>query len=233
MAIFKQKAEYKNFIDLLEQNAGLSYEKQLILADIIGEADWQIDMESGLISFGELSFPIQIIGSLSFFDNSWMWGWANTQSEIPDNLLQQAKNLKTLGEEKNIKQLKDSCFLVEEGFEHKVGMIACGIFNSKAYYCANYGEGVLVITIDDEKIPSINKDKFEKIPTVIYTLTANVNLKHKEAVKNYLIDRDFLLDIEENKIKASRNKTELIVEFDNLGRLKKLNGEIKWYWQIN
>ena len=158
-----EKESFETLEELIEQNAGLSFEKQLIFGELIGSENWNLDMGKGSISFGTLEFPIQIIGSLAFHNNSWMWGWANTQSGMPENLLIQSNQLKEIGQDKNIKELSEGHFNVEEGFEHKIGMMACGIFNSKSYYCANYGEGTLVVTIDDNKIPAIDKNKLEKI----------------------------------------------------------------------
>lgn len=221
-----QKADYKNLEDLIEQNAGLSFEKQLIFGDVIGSNAWELDMGKGKIMFGTLEFPIQIIGSLAFNNSSWMWGWANTQSGMPENLLIQSNELKEIGEKKNIKELTEGSFKVEEGFEHKIGMMACGLFNSKSYYCANYGQGTLVVTIDDNKIPKIDKNRFEKIMTSFPLLISGTTLNHKNAFKNYLLDRDFKLSITENSVEGLKNDKVIIGEFDELNRLKSLNGKI-------
>lgn len=222
-----KKADYKTFEELLEQNAGLSFEKQMIFADVIGENGWNLDMGKGSISFGELEFPIQIIGSLAFDNNSWMWGWANTQSGIPENLLIQSNELKEIGKQRNIEELIKGHFNVDKGFEHKIGMLSCGIFNSKSYYCANYGQGTLVVTIDDDRIPKINKNRIEKILTNFPQLISGVVLNHKNTLLNYLIDRDCKLKVSENKIEGLKDSNILIADFDELGRLKSLNGKLR------
>jgi len=221
-----EKADYKSLDDLIELNAGLSFEKQMIFGDVIGSNGWELDMGTGKIMFGSLEFPIQIIGSLAFNNNSWMWGWANTQSGMPENLLIQSNELKEIGEKKNIKELTEGSFNVEEGFEHKIGMMACGLFNAKSYYCANYGQGTLVVTIDDNKIPKIDKNRFEKLMTSFPQLISGTTLNHKNAFKNYLIDRDFKLSITKNSVEGLRNDKVIIAEFDDLNRLKSLDGKI-------
>lgn len=90
------KSSFDSFQELVEQNAGLSFERQLIFGQIIGSSPWQFDMGKGQISFGSLEFPVQIIGSLSFNDNSWMWGWANAKSGMPENLLTQSNQIKEI-----------------------------------------------------------------------------------------------------------------------------------------
>ncbi|MDY8134508.1 DUF6882 domain-containing protein [Aquimarina sp. 2201CG5-10] len=221
------KTEWNTFEELLAHSAGLSFEKQLLFGDVIGSNSWQFDMNSGTISFGsELSFPVQVIGSLSFNDSSWMWGWANAQSNIPDSLLVQSKKIKELGERKGIDTLSEGHISVEEGFEHQIGMIACALFNANSYYCANYGQGTLVVTIESDQIPSINLNSVEKILTHFPQLIGGVEVDHKEAFKNYLIDRDFQLKIDTNKIEGVRNGKLVTGEFDEIGRLKNLNGKI-------
>ena len=220
------KAEWNSFESLFESHAGLSFEKQLIFGDFIGSHGWQLDLGKGSILFGDLELPIQVIGSLSFNNNSWMWGWANTQSGIPENLLVQSKQLKALGEEKNIKEFTDGHFNVEEGFEHKIGMLACGHFSSKSYYCANYGQGTLVVTIDDDRIPEIEMDKIEKVLTCFPQLIAGITVQHKNALLNYLIDRGFNIHRTEHKIEGLKNAKVLSAEFDALNRLTSLTGKI-------
>ncbi|WP_324027861.1 hypothetical protein QSV08_07910 [Maribacter sp. BPC-D8] len=220
------KTDYTSLEELIEQHAGLSFEKQLVFGDVIGSNAWELDMGKGNIIFGDLDFPIQIIGSLSFNDSSWMWGWANAKSGMPENLLVQSNQLKEIGHEKGIKELTDGHFNVEEGFEHKIGMMACGLFNSKSYYCANYGQGTLVVTIEDDKIPEIDKSRIEKVLTNFPQLISAVDLNHKNTFKNYLIDRDFELNISDHKIEGIKNGKVLTAEFDELNRLKSLNGKL-------
>ncbi len=62
------KKDFKNFKDLVDQHAGLSFEKQENFNEITGGMAWNIDLNSATLSFGNLNFPIEIIGSLSFND---------------------------------------------------------------------------------------------------------------------------------------------------------------------
>ncbi|MEP2237879.1 MAG: DUF6882 domain-containing protein [Maribacter sp.] len=221
-----EKTDYNTLEELIEQHTGLSFEKQMNFSDVIGSNAWELDMGKGNIIFEDLDFPIQIIGSLSFNDRSWMWGWANAKSGMPENLLVQSNQLKEIGLKKNIKELTDGHFNVAEGFEHKIGMMACGLFKCKSYYCANYGQGTLVVTIDDDKIPEIDKNRLEKVLTNFPQLISAVDLNHKNTFKNYLIDRAFELNISENKIEGMKNGKVLTAEFDELNRLKSLNGKL-------
>jgi len=220
------KTDFKNFSDLVNQNAGLSFEKQQNFNDLTGDSAWNINLNEAKLSFGNLDFPIQVIGSLSFNDYSWMWGWANSKSGIPENLLQRSLDLKQIGEEKEIEEFPNGHFSVEEGFEHKMGIVASGLLDADAYFCANYGQGTMVLTLKSNQIPKIDSNKLEKVLTTFPQLIGGIDLDHKEAFKNYLIDRGFQLKISENKIEGLKNNKILVAEFDELNRLKSINGKI-------
>ena len=222
----KSKSEFSSLDELIEQHAGLSFEKQRIFGQVIGSSAWDLNMATGTIAFGALEFPIQIIGSLAFNNQSWMWGWANTQSGMPKNLLAHSFRLKELGEQYNIGELSEGHFVTTAGFEHKLGMMACGVFESKSYYCANYGQGTLVVTIDDDKIPSIDKNKMESVLTTFPQLMSSMELNHKETFLNYLIDRDFKIAQSPHKIEGLRNNKVIVAEFDADSRLTSLNSTL-------
>lgn len=216
------KPGYNSFSDLLEQNGVLSFEKQLNFGEVIGSNPWQFDMNKGEISFGrDLIYPVQIIGSISFGDNSWMWGCANKQSGIPEHLLVQSNKLKELGEQKNIEELTNPHFIVTGRFDHQIGMIACGLFKSKCYYSANYGKGSLVCTIESSKVPNLKND-FIKVMSTFSQFVADFEISHKEALKNYLIDKDYLLKVDDDSISGLNGNSIICAEFDNLGRMKNI-----------
>ena len=221
-----EKGPTSSIEEMFEQHAGLSFEKQTIFADVIGKKSWELDMGIGAIKFDSLEFPIQIIGSLAFSDNSWMWAWANTASQMPQNLLQFSNRLREIGRQQGIGELTDGGFIAPEGFEHKIGMVACGIFQCKSYYSANYGQGTLVVTIDDGKIPPVDFDKPEKILTTFPLLISRITVNHRNALKNYLVDRGFKLKISEDEIEGLRNNSLVTAKFNKEGRLESLNGKL-------
>ncbi len=155
-----------------------------------------------------------------------MWGWANSKSGIPENLLVNSLKLKEIGEIKQIKEFTENHFVAGENFEHKMGLIASGLLNADAFFCANYGQGTMVLTITSNKIPKIDDNRLEKVLTTFPQLISGIDLNHKEAFKNYLIDRNLDIEITENRIDGSRNNKTLTAEFDELRRLKSLNGKI-------
>ncbi|WP_254884014.1 DUF6882 domain-containing protein [Aquimarina sp. TRL1] len=220
------KKDFKNVNELLEQHAGLSYEKQTIFNDLTGGSAWNIDMNTASISFGSLSYPIQVIGSLSFNDYSWMWGWANTKSGIPQHLLTNALQLQRFGEQHQVEEFTKGHFYAEEGFEHTMGLIASGLSNANAYFCANYGQGTMVVTIQSPDIPPVDTNSLEKMITVFPQLISAMDIHHKNALLHYMIDKEIPVKISDTKIEGQKNGKYINAEFDEMGRMLKIDGTL-------
>src|SRR5215218_4674315 len=89
---------------VLEDHVFRVLENQDALYELLGEHRWDFDMDAGTVVFsrqesggmlGRLvsrtpnvlaTCPVQLIGSESQRDDTWLWAWANAQSEIPPDL---------------------------------------------------------------------------------------------------------------------------------------------------
>lgn len=220
--------EIINYDTLLEKYAGIAFEKQYNLAEVVGDMNWMVDMNEKTLSFGEdLHFTMQVLGSYAFDSGTWLWGWANEVSNIPANLLEEANALKQFGEEHNIEFLTMAEYKIEPTDVHALGLIASGKFDSSAYYAGNYGNGILLVTIKDSAIENTEYNEHARILSVIPELTGIFAINHKRTIENYLIAKEYSINKKENKLSAQKGENTLIAEFDEHDRLLKINGEIK------
>lgn len=220
--------EMMNYDTLLEEYAGVAFEKQYNLAEIIGNNDWQIDMNTGMISFGENhSFPMQILGSYAFDSETWLWAWANEASNIPENLLIEANELKKLGEDRNIEFLTMPEYKMESTDVHSLGLIASGKFGSSAYYAGNYGSGILLVTLKSEDVDNIPYNEQARILTVFSEIIKIFAVNHKRALKNYLEAKGYAIQENGNKYEATKEDKTINAEFDEKDRLVNLNSNLK------
>lgn len=221
-----QKPSPKNLAELLSQNGAFAFEKQKKFHEITGQFAWNINLSQARLSFGDYHFSFEVIGTLSFTDYSWMWGWANEKSGVPPNLLNGSLKLKSTGEQNKIEELTNRHFPITEGFEHKMGIIATGLLNADAYFCANYGKGTMVVTINEGQIPKIEKDKIEKVLTIFPQFISSFDVNHQQAFLNYLIDRGLEIKSSENTVEGLKHGKTITGLFDELGRLKNLKGSL-------
>lgn len=220
--------EIINYDTLLEKYAGIAFEKQYNLAEVIGENNWNVDLETGLISFGdELSFPMQILGTYSFESSTWLWAWANEASNIPENLLQEAKVLKQLGDDYNIEFLAMPEYKVESVDVHALGFIASGKFGSSAYYAGNYGSGIILVTLQSQLVDEVQYNEQARILSIFPQLVSTFAINHKRTFKNYVEAKGYTIEENGKTITAGKEQNIIKAEFDEMNRLTNLNGEIK------
>ena len=159
----KEKIQ-NSFQELFEKYAAISAEKQDNVLELIGDKPWNADMVEGTLTFGgELVFPVQILGTVSHVDNTWLWIWANENAEYSDEIIKQANNLKQYGDLNSIHELSVPSFDVQENDWHKIGTIAAGLYDCSFYYVGNYGRGSAIFTIDSAEINKNMKNPLELV----------------------------------------------------------------------
>ena len=77
------------FEELFHQYAAISFDRQLSIVEQIGDWSFELDPKAGEITFTKKRIfgsnkvrtsPVQILGSESQRDHSWLWGWTSPAS---------------------------------------------------------------------------------------------------------------------------------------------------------
>ena len=124
---------------LFELHVASSVDKQLQLAELIGDHDWQLDIDRGKINFGELGpWRIQVLGLASKRTGTWLWSWAIQTIEIPPGLLKVVTALQRLGELKDVPEFINFELPKGEQIGTRLAMTATGMFKADAFYRAPY-----------------------------------------------------------------------------------------------
>jgi glycine/serine hydroxymethyltransferase len=133
--------------------------------------------------------------------------------------------LKVYGEQNNIDIFVNGSFGAPISDAHLIGLIASGLFQSSAYYVADYGQGAMLFTIKTDKLVAA-KNEQARILTVIPQMISAYDMHHKNAITHYLKAKNYAISQDKNTLTATKNANSLIVEFDDLGRMTNLNGQI-------
>ena len=145
--------------DLFSKYGALALEKQEILSSIVGDAEPELDIEKGIVRFGDKEFPIQLIGFLDPDEDTWSWAWDNEDIGFPEDLIKEAKAIKEFGQEQNIPQFYENVFSANLAEAHILTMTVSSLFSNDAYCAVNYGGFVFFVTIESDEIEI--SDKFE------------------------------------------------------------------------
>jgi hypothetical protein len=213
--------------ELIEKYGGIALEKQCHFGDIVSDLSWNIEMQTGEISFdGKFIFPFQILGTFSHSTETWLWVWANERSGISENLMKQALTLQKYGKDNGIDLLKNSQFNATKTDLHLIGCIAVGMFNASGYYLADYGQGIICVTVKSDKIDHSyeNANNHYSVITLFPKLISMFKMNHRNALINYLKAKGYETKEEDNILTGSKDGNIIKAEFDNLYRLTKLNG---------
>ncbi|MBF9221281.1 DUF6882 domain-containing protein [Hymenobacter ruricola] len=210
---------------LLERYAAIAYDKQTDLYEVIGDNSWNVEMAAGTITFGPgLAFPLQVLGTFSHASQTWLWAWANAQSNLPDGLLAQAGQLRAYGAQHGIELLSTSEFDATNRDLHIIGCIASGMFGASGYYLANYGQGTMVVTVKSELIDRVSKNDFARISQVFPQIIGVFEMNHRPAFIQYVAQKGYPVTETADTVSVAVGAGTLTATFDELGRLASLKG---------
>jgi hypothetical protein len=174
------------FAELFERHAVASLDKQLALADLIGDADWWIDLAAGMITFGDqYTFPIQVLGTEAEAGRTWLWAWANAASAIPPPLLACATRLQTLGQAEAIAELTAPEIPLDQIDGHRLALVASGVCNADGYYRGPYDGGAVFVLV---QVPQVREQAPPSAMRFVNTFTqfiATFPANHRRALMAY------------------------------------------------
>lgn len=208
---------------LLEYFGGIAYEKQIRFHETLGNLSWEFDMQKGQIVFGgEHRLPAQIIGTYSKSQETFMWSWANVHSNIPDYHLKLAKAMKEYGEDNGVVEFFDPTFAADLKLCHTLCLIAVGMFDSSCYYFADFGQGLLLLSLS---APVVDAAAHPSAAAIIHTfpqLISGFEINHRPSLLQYLKTKGFEVEEAESEIKAKKGEEQIKAQFDDQGRMVKL-----------
>lgn len=196
-----------------------------VLAGILGEHNWEADIESGLMVFEgpDMQTPFEIVGTYSFSSETWMWSWANEASGLPENMTTIARKLHVIGEAKNIRELVTPDFSADPVDLHAFGILACGIGAADAFYVADYGDGMLVAVLTGDLVSSGWQPDHQRALLVFPQVISTFELDHKFALVNYLQALGYEVKVDKGVL-ARKEGQQIQADFDDVGRLTSLKG---------
>ncbi len=202
----------------------INKEKQKNVIELIGDKMWNVDLEEGTLTFeGDLTFPVQILRSVSHIDNTWLWIWANKDAQYNEKTLEQANDLKDYGDLHSVYELSAPSFDVHENDWHKIGVTAIGLYDYSFYYRGDYGNGSAIFTIDSVEINKNMKNNPENVLKIFLGLISTFEMNHKNAFRHYLLAKGFSAFKNDSNINGKHGEFSLKAEFDELNRLTKLS----------
>lgn len=218
--------------ELLSSHVASSTLKQRHLADFLaenGNPDWAVDMQIGRASFGAAgSFPLQIVGTESEIDGTWMWGWANAQSELNPQLLHVANTLKKWGDSNGVTEFSAPTLPLRPNLGHELSLIAVGACGADAYYRGPYEGGALYFTLTELPLATRAPLSSGAEINLLAQAISNTEVDGELMVRSFFADQTYLLEETETALTATRaNGEQIVVTFDEQRRISNLETTMK------
>jgi hypothetical protein len=225
----QEQFQMTTFNDHFETHVASAFARQLALADVIGDRSWDLDLDDGQIKFGDdLSFPVQVLGSHSFSDDTWLWAWANTAADLPEPVLQASKALRAAGERLGLRELTESKFAFGPITDHMLAMLCSGLSAGTAYFRAPYGQGAAFVLLSGLPQQLFAPAAGPRAISVITDVISQFEVHHRKMVEAFLDQQGFQTTQSDGSLTATRpDGANIEMSFDDAGRIKEVTGTVR------
>ena len=216
---------------LLNRHAAIALEGQGNLGELIGERNWNVDLQAGVIEFGDdLRIAVQEMGTYSHQGGDWMWIWANEQADTADDVMRDARDLRERGERAGASWLTEPRREMAFNDLHRLGVMIGGLTGADAYFVGDYGSGAVLLTLRDERIrnmrPRDAAAEAARMLTYFPQVLGVFDLDHRAAWRAYAGAKGFAVTEHGAEIHATRAAQDIVASFDEQGRLTNLRGNL-------
>lgn len=174
--------EGDSFKILLSKYGALALDKQENLSELIGEEVGDLDIEKGQLSFGDVTFQVQILGFFMQDSKQWSWAWDN-EDIFGEKLIKSALQIKSIGEEFGIPEFTTPLLNATYDDCHTLAMTASSILAMDAYYAVSEDGLDIFVGITSDLIKE--NDSAKKFRDTFYTFQKNFNIYPKIAFESY------------------------------------------------
>lgn len=207
--------------------AVLTFDKQLNMANIIGNRSWSFSMDAPKITFdaqgpsdSPLEFEAQVLGSAAEKLRTWLWSWDN--SHVPDALSQASILLRERG---GLSEFATAEFPIEfdSADDHRVAMTSAGVLahlaGCDAYYRGPYEGGAAFFVLRDPRLQLPSPDAIHISTLFPQAISALPLSNHRTAFMGYLEECGIAAQVDGDQVHVVIGNSDLTARFDTLDRL--------------
>ena len=212
----------------LEQFALISLEKQDKLDLLLGERTYSLDLDAGKIRFNDnLDFSFQILGTESDITLSWLWAWADEQTEeVPVELIQASHEIRSWGMREGLQEFTFPSVDLHKADGHVLSIISSELCKASCYFRDAYDGGSAFLLLYDKLIDAQPFFDMSRLSRRFLDLISRYEINHRNALLSYLRTRRLSFEEKDSLITCELDSVErLSAEFDSADRLMRLNGE--------
>lgn len=205
-----------SFKTVLSKYGALALDKQENLSELIGDTHGDLDIEKGIITFGDIELPVQILGFYTPDLNQWSWGWDN-EDIFGKSLISSANQIKDIGEEFEIAEFTSPVMNTDFNDCHTLAMATISILDLDAYYAVSEEGLDIFVAIESDKIEQNNS--VEKFRDTYNTFQKNFDVYPKLAFEGYTKLKGYTFKPQSEFSVAKIGESRIIVGFTERGNV--------------
>ena len=205
-----------SFKTVLSKYGALALDKQENLSELIGDTQGDLDLEKGILSFGEIEFPVQVLGFYREDLNQWSWAW-DSEDIFGAKLIEAADIMKQAGIDAGIPEFSHPVLHANFDDCHTLAMTTISILDMGAYYAVSEEGLDIFVAIDSNNIPENNS--VEKFRDTFYTFQKNFDVYPKLAFESYTKLKEYGFKPQQDFSVAYIGESRIIVGFTGRGNV--------------
>jgi len=215
--------------ELYETHVLMGMRKQRHLAELIGQHTWHYDKAAGTMAFSPgPAYQVQVLGTEAADSDTWLWAWANADSQIPPEQLQAAEQLRALGQELGIEEFITPELPREKLPAHTLGPVALGLLGLPAYYRGAMTSTNLLVAIQDPKFAfPLTLKGTDFMATLGDAISGCEIPNHSRAVTAFIEQLGWAPNRQGDTLQVlASDGVQIICTFDQSNRLAKLSSRV-------
>ena len=209
--------EGDSFKVVLSKYGALALDKQENLSEYIGDADGDLDLENGILSFGDIKLPIEVLGFYSDDLKQWSWAW-DSEEIFGADLIKAAAEIRQAGIDAGIPEFSAPVIQADFNACHTLAMATVGILDFDAYYAINEDGLDIFVAIVADNIPKV--DSVEKFKDTFYTFQKNFKVYGRLAFESYTKLKGYGIKHHDDFDVAYIGESRIIVGFTERGNVR-------------
>lgn len=213
-------------VPYLEQYALLAMEKRNKLLRLTEGCFLELDLDAGTARFSEtLAFPFQVLGTESENSFTWLWAWAEEQTEMPGQLMRSAREMKAWLEQNGLGEFARPSLDLDAADGSLLSCLAAEVCRASSFHRDPYEGGALYLLLFGSQIDGQPGFARSELVSALLELGARYPVSHRNALAAYLRSRAGSLVERPDSLQALLPTGEqIIAEFDPDGSVRLVNG---------
>ncbi len=211
----------------LEPFVFLELERHFQMQEYLGPHSWGLNMDDGCVVFAidgtndTVRCPVQILGTLSYQTETWLWGWNNRQSDIPAKLLKCGPMIQKAARAEDTQFIATKSFRINrENHAQELAIIAAGFCELFTFYSCDVEQSALFVGIESMREIANQERTAVLAESVLTTGISMFDFKHQPAVRAYL-------GTPKKTVKSTSEYTiegkPFCIRFDSMGRISSID----------